>query len=182
MRELAAGLQCKMQFSHWYFKANKALRPLWQLLFTDEEGLIILCKKTSAWLSREVASAGSWERDSLQAGHCLEELMCSDMTTQTCCKALQSFHPYSVASRRISASSAIPYAHTWGMVQPSLCTQSGRQHHSFHTCKHKSVSTLNDKIGPTRACNGLHMDCGQQTFPQTVPVAQRALPFKRVKL
>lgn len=77
--------------------------------------------------------------------------MCSDTTTQTCCKTLRSFHPYSVASRRISASSAILYAHTLGMVQPSLCTQSGRQHHSFHTCKHKLVSKLNDKTGPEHA-------------------------------
>lgn len=34
-----------MQFSHWYFKANKALWPLWQLLFTDEEGQVIFFKK-----------------------------------------------------------------------------------------------------------------------------------------
>lgn len=77
--------------------------------------------------------------------------MCSDMTVQTCCKTLRSSRPYSVASRRISASSAILYAHTWGTVQPSPCTQSGRQHHSFHTCKHKLVSKLNHNIGPEHA-------------------------------
>lgn len=137
-----------MQFSHWYFKANKALWPLWLLLFTDEEHQTLYCKKISAWLSWQVARAGSWDRDSLQAGHCLKDLMCSDRTIQTCCKTLQSFHPYSVASRRTSASSAILYAHTWDTAQPLLCTQSGRQHHSFHTCKHKSVSKLNDKIRP----------------------------------
>lgn len=140
-----------VQFSHWYFKANKALWPLWQLLFTDEGGQVVFFKNNSACLSWEFAWAGSWERDSLQAGHCLKELMCSDMTIQTCCKTLRSSRPYSVASRRISASSAILYAHTWGMVQPSLCTQSGRQHHSFHTCKHKLASKLNHKIGPEHA-------------------------------
>lgn len=138
-----------MQFSHWHFKANKALQPLWQLLFTDDQ--VIFFKTTSACLSWEFAWADSWERGSLQAGHCLKELMCSDMTIQTCCKTLRSSRPCSVASRRISASSAIPYAHTWGMVQPSLCTQNGRQHHSFHTCKHKPVSKLNHKTGPEDA-------------------------------
>lgn len=155
-----------MQFSHWYFKASKALWPLWQLLFTDEEGQILFCKKISAWLSWGVAWAGSWERDSLQAGHWLKELMCSDMTTQTCCKTLRSSHPYSAASRRISASSAILYAHTWGMVQPSLCTQSGRQHHSFHTCKHKLVSKLNDNIGPEHATDFIWIVGSRHSFKQ----------------
>lgn len=63
--------------------------------------------------------------------------MYSDRTIQTCCRPLPGSHPYSVFSKKISASSAALSSHTWGMEQPSLCILNGRQHYSFHTCKHK---------------------------------------------
>lgn len=83
---------------------------------------------------------------------------CFGRTARTWCTPPPGFHLHSAAARRTSASSAALFGRTVGRGQTFLCTQNGRQLHSFHICKHQARNQL-ARLQSTRACVGALFLC-----------------------
>lgn len=76
-------------------------------------------------------------------------------TARTWCTPPPGFRPRSAAARRTSASSAALVGRIVGRGQTFLCTQNGRQRHSFHICKSQAWNPLG-RLQSTVACVGCH--------------------------